>query len=131
MSTIETKKVKDALEKIGKKSGYSCKNEYRIKMTPFKKAFAYIDHVWMKEEPFQMKEIPIVAFEINVNPKYLGDTKKLKGDIMNLRLANAAIGYLIVPYERAKKQLKNIWPSWTNDLESYLERIVEMVDPLE
>ena len=81
MSKIKTKNVKYALEKIGKKSGYSCKNEYRVKMMHSKKAFAYIDYVWMKEEPFQMEEIPIVAFEINVNPKYLGNTKKLKGDI--------------------------------------------------
>jgi hypothetical protein len=129
MSTVTTKTVKQALKKIGERAGFTCKNEYRVMFPSFKRPFAYVDHVWMKEEPFQTQEIPMVSFEINVNPKYLGNSKKLKGDIMNLRLVNAAIGYLVVPYDRAKKELKDIWPSWTNDLESYLDRVVEMAKP--
>ena len=118
-----TENIKDALRKIGEKAGFICKNEYSIKLKSNSKEIARIDHVWMIEEPIRKEKIPFITFEININPNSI-NMKKIKGDIMNLRLAGAAKGFLILPFERAEKEYEK--PPWAKDRNSLEKVIFEM-----
>lgn len=122
MSETETE-VKNALRKIGEDEGFECIDEYSVSNGI---EIARIDHVWMMKEPIKLGKIPFIAFEINVNPSSV-DMKKIKADIMNLRLSKAAKGFLILPFKRAENEPEK--PPWAKDRKAFEKAIREMANP--
>ncbi|MEM3697526.1 MAG: hypothetical protein QXQ94_08535 [Candidatus Bathyarchaeia archaeon] len=129
--------VKNLLTQMGKNAGFSCKNEYRLRINGLSRYIAYIDHVWLEKVPHPLghsREIPVVAFEITKDISTLWNMKKMKGDIENLRLSNAALGVLVIPtLDDLKSQAKNYGTgseTWLENLESYLRALKMIGFPL-
>jgi hypothetical protein len=117
--------------------GFKHKNEYRLRISVLDKPIAYIDHVWLKEVPYPRgasKDVPVVAFEITKDLSTLWTTKKMKGDIENLRLCSAALGVLIIPtIDTLKTQAEKLGSgasTWLKNLTRYIESLKKIASPL-
>ncbi|MGQ9642175.1 MAG: hypothetical protein ACUVUF_08710 [Candidatus Bathycorpusculaceae bacterium] len=128
--------VKQKLKTLGESKGFECKDEFRVWIG---NRYSSIDHVWLKEIPYpkpppkDRKKIVIVAFEITKDLNNLWNSKKMKGDLINLRLSNASLGVLIIPsMETLRKQAeKRKGEKWLEGLQQYLESLIAIAKPME
>ena len=132
-----TKEVKQKLADMGKDE-FICKNEYRVFIGEkrVKHGWSAIDHVWLKNIPHpgeKPSQVVVVAFEITKDIATLWNTKKMKGDITNLRLSNASLGVLIIPtIDKLKEQARKIkgGEKWIEGIHEYLNALKKIAEPM-
>ena len=125
-----TDKAKRKLKDMGKE--FECKNEYRV---PIGKRFSAIDFVWLKKIPYPSKEekkVVVAAFEITKDLTSVWNMKKMKGDIVNLQLCNAALGVLIIPCENSLKEQANAISGNTllAGINDYIQALIDIAKPM-
>jgi len=131
-----TKEIKQKLRAMGENE-FTCKDEHRIYMTKSKRTgFSAIDHVWLKSVPCpegKKREVVVVAFEITKDLDNLWYTKKMKGDITNLRLTNASLGVLVIPcIEKLKEQAtkRKGGKKWLEGINDYIKALLRIAEPM-
>ena len=102
---------------------------------PIGKRFSAIDFVWLKKIPYPSKEekkVVVAAFEITKDLTSVWNMKKMKGDIVNLQLCNAALGVLIIPCENSLKEQANAVSgnTWLAGINDYIQALIDIAKPM-
>jgi len=133
-----TTEVKQKLRDVGQRD-LECKNEYRV---PIGKRYSSVDYVWLKKVPCPKsektpsgeKKVVAVAFEITKDISTLWNTKKMKGDIVNLQLTNASLGVLVIPCREKLKEQANALGGgaerWLEGINDYIEALLSIARPM-
>lgn len=117
------KKVTTKLEEIGESIGFKAKSWFRVRPYPESWRYIIIDHVWLTQHPV---EVPVVGFEVTMRGRGFSNSKKMKGDIVNLQLLKPSIGILVVNEKEAKEQVEK----WYEEVDSFKEFLKTMSSPM-
>jgi len=115
----EERIVKNKLKEIGESLGFRTKSNFIVRPYPESWRFMVLDHVWLTSEPI---EVPVIGFEVTMRGRVFRNTKKMKGDIVNLQLLNPRIGILVVNEKEAKEEDEK-WYEEVDSFKKFLETI--------
>lgn len=79
--------------------------------------------MWLTQHPV---EVPVVGFEVTMRGRDFSNSKKMKGDIVNLQLLKPSIGILVVNEKEAKEQVEK----WYEEVDSFKEFLKTMSSPM-
>lgn len=121
--SISEKKINGKLEQFGTRMSFKVKSNYIVRPYIDSWRFIVLDHVWLTTHPV---EVPVVGFEITTKGKDFANTKKMKGDIVNLQLLQPRVGILVVNEKEAEQQLEG----WYAEANSYKEFLKTIASPI-